>query len=163
MPSRPSLHFPLFLMLLAITGGCVGVENPEARTTTTAPQAAHTPSSTTATVSTTTTETTPRTSVLTDRTPTTRLELHPALDFTGRLVVHLNGDEVFNQTVTEDDWTPEIDLSDEFHDDAGYRVRVTAITENESTVWERGVGETEGYELEILENSTIQVEMRIVG
>lgn len=164
-PDRPHWGLPIVLVLIVLLAGCSAFETSGTAPTATtqAPSTTTTASTTPNTETSTTLQTTTSTAVLTDRTPTTRLELHPALNFTGRITVHLNGDEVYNQTITEDNWSPEIDLSDEFHDDSGYRVRVTASTQNETNVWDRGIRENEGYELEILGNSTIQVEMRIVG
>lgn len=156
-------------VLLIAGSGCAGFggTGDEAFTSTAADESVSTTPPSTATTAPTTAPTTTAhttsTAVLTDRTPSTRLELHLKPGFTDRIRVALNGIEVYNETFTDYAGFNNTDLSDEFHDDAGYEVYVIVSTENDTYVWRSHVGETEGYELDVLQNGTVRVRSHIIS
>ncbi|WP_282352268.1 hypothetical protein [Haloferax volcanii] len=102
---------------------------------------------------TSTTTTTETTDQLTDRTAESRLSLHPETEFSGRITVGLDGEEVFNQTITDYDGDDGLDLTNQFQPT---RQTVT-VAVNGTVQWERPIGTTESFELTILENGTVNV------
>ena len=159
----------VLLALLLVFAGCSGIgvpattpqQTPAPETTTST--SSESPSTTAPETTTLRTTATTSTSVITDRTPTTRLHLYPERGFNGTITVSLDGDEVYNQTFTNYTGSADTDVSDEFRDNTGYDVFVVVRTANDTNVWSRSIGRTEGYKLTIHHNGTISVKNHLIG
>lgn len=134
--------------LLIILAGCSGIG---ARDTTTAETTS--PSAATTQSPTESTSTPERTGALTDRTPKTRLSLYPEAGFTGRVAVAVGGEEVFNETLSDDGGNGGLDLTDQLQPTR----QTVSVAVNGTVQWERPVGTTESFELTVLENGSIEV------
>lgn len=132
--------------LLVILSGCMVSPNATVtETTATTTTTVQPPASTT-----TTTKTTAQ---LTDRTAPTRLSLHPETGFSGRISVMIDGEEVLNKSFSDYDGSADLNLTNHFQPS---RQTVTVVV-NGTIQWERAIGTTESFELNILEDGTVDI------